>query len=121
MDAKRSDLPPDEPLHVAAATLFLLAGKTACASETPPWGRERALELIDTLLAFVTQHGFAQADALRAKLTTGIRTERTRLLAEVAFSAAPASDLLDVIRRTGFHANLHKPEEKPNAGGERQN
>ncbi|KVD17640.1 MULTISPECIES: hypothetical protein [Burkholderia] len=103
MDSRRSDLPSDEPLNVAAATLLLLAGRTACASEMPPWGRERALDLLDALLALATKHGFAQAEALRGKLTTGTRTERTRLLAEVAFDAVPASALLEVIRQSSFY------------------
>ncbi|MPV64347.1 hypothetical protein [Burkholderia sp. BE17] len=103
MDSQRSDLSSDGPLHVAAATLLLLTGKTACASEVPPWGRENALELLDALLALATQHGFMQSAALRGKLTTGTRTQRTRLLAEVAFDAVPASALLDVIRQSGFY------------------
>lgn len=77
MDSQRSNLPLDEPLHFAAATLLILAGGTACASETPPWGRECALELLDALLAPATEHGFAQADVLRTTLTTGTRTKRT--------------------------------------------
>lgn len=103
MDSHQSELPPDEPIHVAAAALLLLAGKTASASEVPPWGRGHALELLDALLALATQHGFAQTDALREKLTTGTRTKRTRLLTEVAFDAVPASALLDVIRHSGFY------------------
>ncbi|MPV71431.1 hypothetical protein [Burkholderia sp. BE17] len=110
-DSQLSDLPLDEPLHVAAATLLLLAGNTVCASEISPWGRRRALELLDALLVLATQHGFAQGDALREKLTTGIRTERTRLLAEVAFSAVPASAILNVVRRSGFHTGLHEPHQ----------
>lgn len=103
MEPQRSNLPPNDPLHVTAATLLLLTGTTVCSNETPPWGRERALELIDALLVLATEHGFAQADALRSMLLTGTHTGRTRLLAEVAFSAAPASALLDVIRRSGLY------------------
>lgn len=103
MDSQLSGLPPDKPRHVAAATLLLLAGTTACSNETPPWGRECALELLDALLALATAHGFAQAGLLRTKLTTGTCTERTWLLAEVAFDAVPASALLDVIRQSGFY------------------
>lgn len=103
MDSQRSDLSSDRPLHVAAATLLLLTGKTACASEVPPWGREHALELLDALLALATQHRFAQADVLRRKLTKRTRTERTQLLAEVAFDAVPVSALLDVIQQSGFY------------------
>ena len=103
MDPQRSNLPPNDPLHVTTATLLLLTGTTMCSNETPPWGRERALELIDALLALATDHGFAQADALRSMLLTGTHTGRTRLLADVAFSAVPPSALLDVIRRSGLY------------------
>lgn len=103
MDSQRSNLPPNDPLRVTAATLLLLTGTTVCSNETPPWGRERALELIDTLLTLATEHGFAQKDALREKLITGVHTARTRLLAEVAFSAVPAAALLDAIRRSDLY------------------
>ncbi|KIP15326.1 hypothetical protein KY49_4593 [Burkholderia sp. MSHR3999] len=103
MDSQQSGPPSDKPLHVATATLLLLAGEIACASETPSWGRERALELIDALLALATQHGFAQPDALRTKLITRTLTERTQLLAEIAFNAVPASALLAAVRQSGFN------------------
>nr|WP_223964133.1 hypothetical protein [Burkholderia diffusa] len=103
MDAQRSTPPPDEPLYVAAATLLQLAGETARASSTPPWGRKRALELVDALLSISSTHGFAQQDLLREKLITGTCTKRTRLLAEVAFEDVPASALLEAIRQSGFH------------------
>ncbi|WP_423758916.1 hypothetical protein [Burkholderia sp. NLJ2] len=109
MDFRRSDAPSDELLHVAAATLLLLAGATTCANETSPWGHECAHKLIDALLALSTQHGFAQTDVLRARLTAGTRSKRTWLLAEVAFSAVPASALLKVVRRSGFHTAPHEP------------
>ncbi|WP_441459803.1 hypothetical protein [Burkholderia thailandensis] len=103
MDKQRGDLTPDETLHVAAATLLPLAGKTVCASDTPPWGRKCALELLDALLELATLHRFAQAEVMRTKLITGSRTKHTQLLAEVAFDAVPASAPLDVIRQSGFY------------------
>ncbi|WP_009909957.1 hypothetical protein [Burkholderia thailandensis] len=48
-----------ESIPKAAASLLLLVGDTFCASETPPWGRERTQELIDALLELATYYGFA--------------------------------------------------------------
>ncbi|WP_175948107.1 hypothetical protein [Burkholderia pyrrocinia] len=100
---QRNDLAPDEPLHVAAATLLLLASKTAYASEVPPWGREHALELLDALLSLSSKHGFAQEDLLRVKLLTRTRTRRAQLLAEIAFEEVPISALLDIVRQSSFY------------------
>jgi hypothetical protein len=75
-----------------AMEILLLAGRAGSADVTPLWGRERAL---------ATQYGLAQADALRGMLVEGIFTNRTRLLADVAFSAVPQGAVLGVARASG--------------------
>ncbi|MBO7905641.1 hypothetical protein J6352_09620 [Burkholderia pseudomallei] len=103
MDLQRSVLPAGEPLNVVAAALLMLAGKTACANETPSWGHEHACALRDALLTLAAEHGFAQADTLREKLSTSTQTDRTQRLAEIAFEPVPASAVLDVIRQSSFY------------------
>lgn len=88
---------------VNATEILLLAGTATSTDVTPPWGRERVLELIDALLALATQYGFAQANALRGMLVGGIFTDRTRLLADVAFSVVPQGAVLEVVRASGFY------------------
>lgn len=110
MASQRGDARSSERREINAVEIVLLASSTACAKVAPPWGRERARELIDALLALATQHGFAQRDALRSLLVSAIRTERTQLLAQVAFSAVPEPAVLDVVRASGFYsAGLYVP------------
>lgn len=96
---------------VDATEILLLAGWAARAEVTPPWGRERALELIDALLALATRYGFVQADALRAMLVDGIDAERTKLLADVALNVVPQQAVLDLVRASGLYvAGLSDPD-----------
>lgn len=110
MDSQNAGPDSGGSATVNAAEILLLAGSAATADVTPPWGRERALELIDAPLALATQYGFAQADALRGMLVDGIFTDRTRLLADVAFSVVPQGAVLEVVRATGcYTAGLSDP------------
>jgi hypothetical protein len=69
--------------------LLALAGTVAYAPETSPWSRARINELIDTLLALATVHGFAHSDALGEMLATGFHGERIRKMAEIASAEVP--------------------------------
>ncbi|MPV68008.1 hypothetical protein [Burkholderia sp. BE17] len=85
------------PVATAGASLLLLASHTASADEMPPWGRARAQELVDALLALAARHGFAQATALREKLTTDLRAGLNLHLATDAFRHIPTPELLKVM------------------------
>ncbi len=111
MGSQNAGTDSDGHAPVNATEILLLAGWAAHAEVTPPWGRERALELVDALLALATRYGFVQADALRAMLVEGLDTGRTRLLADVAFRVGRQQAVLDVVRASGpYVAGLSGPD-----------
>lgn len=115
MGSQTGDARSSERRKINAVEIMLLASSMASARVAPPWGRERARELIDALLALATQHGVAQvagerhshrtdpaARAGRFQRCTGTGCARSRQGIWLLHSGTPRSIPTVALRQTAI-------------------